>query len=203
MIEYVYDYLSILFAKLKDRKKIRAVILFGSFARGDNRKDSDIDIFIDTIKDYKKEVEEISKEALNEFELKASRSWHLKGMKNAISLIIDDINLDKWKELKKEISIYGIVLYGKILADEKVENSVLVSYDLSGLKQKNKMKVIRNLYGYTIKKGKKEYIQEGLLSKLKAERMSNAILIGLENYKEVLELLRENKVPVKIKHVSM
>ena len=84
-----------------------------------------------------------------------------------------------------------------------MENAVLVSYDLSGLKQKNKMKVIRNLYGYTIKKGKKEYVQAGLLSKLKAEKMSNAVLIGLENYKEVLELLRENKVLVKIKHVSM
>lgn len=203
MIEYVYDYLSILFAKLKDNKKIRAVILFGSFARGDNRKDSDIDIFIDATKDCKKEVEEISKEALNEFELKASKSWHLKGMKNAISLIVDDINLDKWKELKKEISLYGMVLYGKISTEEKVKNAVLISYDLSDLKQKNKMKVIRNLYGYTIKKGKKDYVQEGILSKLKIEKFSNAILIGLDNYKLVLELLRENKVPMKIKHVTL
>ena len=63
MIEYVYDFLAIFFEKLKEKEKIKNVILFGSFARGNQRKDSDIDLFVDIEKKDKNYVEEITKES--------------------------------------------------------------------------------------------------------------------------------------------
>ena len=70
MFEYVYDFLSLLFDKMKRRNKIKAVILFGSAARNTAQKSSDVDIFIDVDKKDKPEVDEIVKESLNEFEIK-------------------------------------------------------------------------------------------------------------------------------------
>ncbi|HLC53577.1 MAG TPA: nucleotidyltransferase domain-containing protein, partial [Candidatus Nanoarchaeia archaeon] len=69
MMQYIYDFLSIFFDKLKEKEKLTSIILFGSNARGNARKDSDIDIFIDT--KNRDEISPIVKESLNEFEDKA------------------------------------------------------------------------------------------------------------------------------------
>ena len=202
MMQYLYDFLTILFDKLKQKDKIRNIILFGSFARGDNRKDSDIDIFIDVIARDKTEIDRIVKESLNEFELKATKSWNLRGIKNPIVPIIDDINIDRWRELKEEILTYGIILYGRFMNnDKKNKNFVLIEYDLSKIKQKDKMAVLRKLYGYKIKKGKKIYKQEGLVSELRAEKLLNSLLVNINNYKKIIGLFRENRIPMKIRRV--
>jgi|SRR3989344_482169 len=196
MIQYIYDFLSVLFDKIKEKEKINSIILFGSFARGNPRKDSDIDIFIDIKKD-KKEIEPIIKEALNEFELKASRSWHLKGIKNPINAIIDDINKEQWKELRNEVSAYGIILYGKYTES----NNVIIEYNLSKLSQNKKMSIIRKLLGYKIMKSKKTYEVKGLLENIGAEKISNCILANEENSKQVIIILRKNNVQLKIRKV--
>ena len=200
MIQYVYDFLSILFDKLKDKEKIRAVILFGSLARGNQRKDSDIDLFIDIIKDNKEEVQQIVKESIDEFELKSIKTWHLKNIKNSIAPIIDDLSSSKWTELRREISSYGILLYGKYKSNiTKNKQSVLIEYDLSKSRQKDKMRLLRKLYGYQIKKGKKSYSQEGLNSKIKGEKLNNSIIADIENYKLIANLLKEHKIPMKLR----
>src|SRR3989344_3520979 len=199
MMQYIYDFLSILFDKLKEKEKIRNIILFGSFARGNPRKDSDVDLFIDVEKETIEEVEKLVKESLKEFEIKAERSWKLKGIKNTVSPIVDSIENERWNNLRKDIEINGISLYGKFKGKaEKNKHLVLIQYDLSKLSQKNKMQLIRKLFGYTLKKGKKVYANQGIIQKLKAEKLSNAILIDLSNYKEVLEILRKHKASVKI-----
>ena len=196
MIEYIYDFLAIFFEKLKEKEKIRNIILFGSFARGNPRKDSDIDIFVDTENKEKNYVEEVIKESINEFELKSEKTWKLKGINNPIVPIIDDLNSEQWRELKNEISHYGICLYSKY--KEKDRKKIIIQYEINKLKQKNKMKIIRELFGYKIKKNKKIYEKEGLIKRLKAEKINSGILTDKEGYKEVIEILKKKKVPYKI-----
>jgi len=199
MMQYIYDFLSVLFDKLKDKGKIRNIILFGSFARGNPRKDSDIDLFIDVEEENKTEIENLMKESLNEFEIKSEKSWKLKKIINQISPIIDNINLERWDELRREININGIVLYGKFeRKSEKNKHLVLIKYDISKLDQKNKMQIIRKLFGYSLKKEKKNYIQYGILQRLGAEKISNGILVDIAKYKEIADILRKNKVQIKI-----
>lgn len=202
MMQYIFDFLSVLFDKLKEREKIESIFLFGSFARGNFRKNSDIDLFIDVEDKNKEEVSKIVHESVNEFELKAEKSWKLKGINNPIAPIVDNINAVRWKELKKEIASYGLTLYGRYYAEEqKNKNYILLSYDASKLKQKEKMKVIRKLFGYKLKKRKKVYSQKGLLEELNAKKLSNTILVNIENYKKILDFLRQNKVYTKISEI--
>ncbi len=198
MMQYIYDFLSIFFDKLKDSGKIRAIILFGSVARGNPKKDSDIDIFVDTNEKDKEELDAIAKEALNEFEFKASTTWHVRGIANPINIIVDSLNADKWSELKREIAAHGLILFGKYVG-ERVggKQKVIIEYDLSKIKQKNKMKLMRKLHGYQIKKNRKVYSQKGLLDIIKGEKMHNAIIVDITDYKSLADLLKEHKIPLK------
>lgn len=195
MIEYIYDFLTIFFEKLKEKEKIKNIILFGSFARGNQRKDSDIDLFVDIEKKDKNYVEEIIKESINEFELKSEKTWKLKGLTNPIVPIIDDLDSEQWQELKNEISHYGIALYTKYKKNEK---NVLIQYNINKLKQKDKMKIIRELSGYKIKQKKKIYEKQGLIKKIKAEKIDSAILINKNDCKKIIDVLKTKKVPYKI-----
>lgn len=201
MLFYVYDFLSILFDKLKDGNKIKNISLFGSFARGNPRKDSDIDLFIDVKESDKDEISSITKEAINEFELKVQKTWKLKGITNAIVPIIDNLDLERWNELRKEISIYGIILYERYNIKISKDKKIIINYNLSKLKQKEKMRVIRKLLGYQIKKGNKIYSQTGLIEELGAEKFDNLLLASPSNYKSIIKMLREYNVPVKIREI--
>lgn len=198
MLEYIYDFLSIFFDKLKEKDKIRQIIFFGSFARGNARKDSDIDLFIDVEGKNKEEISELIRESLNEFELKAEKTWKLKGISNPIVSIVDDLNIEKWKELRQDIESYGKVLYGNYQGKKTGKQKILITYDISRLKQKDKMKIIRRLQGYKLKRGKKLYEQKGLIEQMKAEKLSNAILVDREHYKKMIDILRSSRVPLKI-----
>ena len=195
MLEYIYDFLSVLFDKLKEREEINSIILFGSFARGKQRKDSDIDIFIDVEEKNKNKISLLVKESLNEFELKAEKTWKLRGITNPIVPIIDSLNSEQWKELNNDIQNYGKILYGNY----KIKDKILISYNFSTLKQKDKMQVIRKLFGYKLKKGKKTYEQKGLIFSLNSQKVSNALIIDVKNSSSIIELLKKNKVKFEIK----
>jgi|SRR3989344_868964 len=195
MLEYIYDFLSVLFDKLKEREEINSIILFGSFARGNQRKDSDIDIFIDVEEKNKNKISLLVKESLNEFELKAEKTWKLRGITNPIVPIIDSLNSEQWKELNNDIQNYGKILYGNY----KIKDKILISYNFSTLKQKDKMQVIRKLFGYKLKKGKKTYEQKGLIFSLNSQKVSNALIIDVKNSSSIIELLKKNKVKFEIK----
>src|SRR3989338_2312660 len=202
MHSYIYYFLSLIFDKLKDSEKIKGIILFGSFARGNPRKDSDIDLFIDVEEKNKEEIEKHVRESLNEFELKSSKSWKLKGINNAIVPIVDSLDKDQWRELKRDISSYGLTLYGKYRSYLKGNrHAVLIEYDLKKLKQKNKMAALRRLYGYKIRKGKKTYSQKGLTTEVKGEKIQNGILVSIDNYKKVIDELRRMRVQIKVREV--
>ncbi|MEK6859203.1 MAG: nucleotidyltransferase domain-containing protein [Nanoarchaeota archaeon] len=201
IISYVYDFLSMVFEEDKLKDSISEVILFGSVAKNEYDNESDIDIFFN-IKEEKetKKIEESLKKIQKSFEIKASKTWELKNIKFPISIMVGALEDETWKDLREEIISSGIVLYGRYkVLPENLNHYFIISYSLNGLSNKKKMKAIRQLYGYRIKKAKKIYEQPGILSSYKGKKLSsNVILIPGESLKEAKKFLQSHKIPYKI-----
>jgi len=84
---------------------------------------------------------------------------------------------------------------------KKLKHKLILSYSLSSLKQKDKVKFLRNLFGYKEKK-KKIYYHKGLLDKAEGEKIeSNVIMIDFSKKILLLELFKNYKLKPKIKEV--
>jgi predicted nucleotidyltransferase len=179
------------------KEKIKGTILFGSVAKKMHDKKSDIDLFFD-IKDNSDTafVEDNLKTILKSFEIKAEQTWNLKGTKLPISFIVGSLEEKTWENLREEIISSGVMLYGSYKEIPKnVKHYALFYYSLKNLDRKNKMKFIRKLFGYALKKDKKEYRQQGLLGKINGLKLSsNVILIPLEDIVNVKNIFHKFNV---------
>jgi len=171
-------------------KGILQIVLFGSVASNEDNLRSDIDIAIIHNKDKFKIMEEVNK---------------IKPQKVQTTFIhIKD--LYKETELIGALSGEGLLLYGRpiILTVGKVNLTpkTIISYSLSGLKQTEKVKLNRALYGSISKsrKGKKEYVTEvkGMISEPGISRLHKGVLV-VERKKsfKVINLLKRFKAEYK------
>lgn len=193
LIAYALHFASFLIDTVKESSRIKRILLFGSVARGDFTKESDIDIFVDTEGNIEEEVEKARKLFMIS---KAQKAWELKGISQELSLKTG--NLDEW-ELKRSIISDGILLYGKAKQmPEDAEFYVLLQLSYRGLSQNQKLKVWRKLYGHRQKIGKKVYASTGLLDKAKGKRIESGILVQVEHEKELRAFLRKHKVSYTI-----
>ena len=196
LIAYALDFSSFLLQKIKDKNEIKNIILFGSVTRDESSSSSDIDIFIDLIKDKKSTEKEI-KIIGNKFydSTRYKNYWAPLGVNNKISLIVGE--LDKWKELKPSIIANGITLYGKFKSDIKGELKVFFIWENV---QPNSSRVLFNkqMFGYNQKN--KFYL--GLIQKYKGERLGKGcILVPIEQSNVFHNLFKKYKIAVKIKKV--
>ena len=201
MHSYIYDFLRVFFDKLPDRERIRGIYLFGSLARGNPHQNSDVDLFIDVESSLSQEIEELARESVNEFEIYSEKTWKLRGVTYPFSIIVGDLQDQKWNELQNEIVQYGFVLYRKLenkaLKNKHPSERILLSYDLSSQKQAHKMTILRNLFGYSLKKGNKVYRSEGLLPLGFKGRLSNALILDKNQAEKVIEILKKYRVSYK------
>lgn len=200
---YIYDFVSFIFEK--DLKKdIKSIILYGSVASGEFDDESDIDIFVEIwAANKKQEIEKKVKEQLGNFEDKAARTWYPRGIKNPFSIIIGDLGSPKWGNLRHDIISNGICLYGKYeRLPENMQHKVFITFSLTNLPQKKKMKFLRQLYGYEISKDGKRYAQHGLLQKHGGTKISsNSLLIPMEKVKEFRKLMSEFGITPQIREI--
>src|SRR3989339_2234231 len=109
LIAFAQDFCSYLLQNLGG-EKIKQIILFGSVSRGEENKNSDIDLFIDVIEEkIESNILTIKDEFYNSAKFK--KYWSLLGIKNEINCTIG--KLEKWGELKRSIGSNGIILFGK------------------------------------------------------------------------------------------
>ena len=202
LYSYVYDFVSQLMERLKTGT-VRQIILFGSVARDDFDKESDVDIFIDTNKE--KDVEKIAKAMVNEFYAHSKHTWTLRGVENQLNVIVGDLENDKWSSLRREIVSNGISVYGQYKELPKnMKHGVLITYDASKLKPKEKAKFSRELLGYRLIQNKKEYNIQGLIQKLDGIKISkNVMLVPKEQHKEIYDFIKRSKVKFEIREVWM
>ncbi len=170
---------------------IENIILFGSVARGDFDKKSDIDIFINIINPGKKDEDKARKITNNFYNTKCFEKWKLLGVQKDFSAIVGNINSASWSDLRRSIMTDGIVLYGKYLSSpEKMSHYVLVSYN-AVKNDKKRVTLHRKLFGYKLKD--KKY--RGIIENENGIRVSvNSFLIKIESYRKIKLIFDELKV---------
>lgn len=162
----------------KEKKNAEAVILFGSVARGEAGKESDLDICVV----YKKGGRRILSDLFLDLEKKYNKD---------INVIFTDSEFkDLGRQFIETIIKEGVVLKGKIpeisVQRLELEPYEIMKYELTSLSQTDKMRVKRLLYGSkSIKKYKGKVYQsknEGLVKKLGGIRMGIASILIPERY---------------------
>jgi len=178
--------------KLSGKKEVLAIILYGSFARGDFGPRSDVDIFV--IVENTSAIEKVENCIL---EIKTERT---------IQPIIR--SLDKIKEtdsgLLKNIFQQGKIIFLRRNLDIPVSLMLslkpyrLITFNLSNLDQKTKTKFNYALYGVK----KKNYEYKGILEKNKGRKVSKgSILIPEETWNNLKEFFDSYSIDVKVEEV--
>ncbi|MBI2632326.1 nucleotidyltransferase domain-containing protein [Candidatus Pacearchaeota archaeon] len=190
---YASYFVSYLIANLnkKDLSNLKAIILFGSAAREEATKESDIDIFIDIKKDQKnlnKKVDEITN---NYYKSREALLFKTKGIDNKINIVIGKI--DKWKDLKKSIESNGIYLYS-FYVSTKMEGKKKALIFWNKIKR-NRGAFLNKIYGFKVKD--KKY--RGLLEEFQGEKLGKStILIPIEYREDLIKVLKYYGVNARI-----
>jgi len=188
---YASAFASYLLKELKEPKIIKSIILFGSSARNEATKESDIDLFIETEKRDKNFEKKINQLVQDFYSTREYLQFKIKGIENPLHLIIGKLN--EWKELKKSIESTGIVLYGQYLSSEiSGKKHILISWDNI---KKNRGAFLNKLYGFKTKD--KKYI--GLIEKYNGKKIGkSSLIVPIENKDEIFELIKKYKADAKI-----
>lgn len=196
LIAYAMDFSSFLVQNVKNLKEINSIILFGSVARGDAKRESDVDIFIDLLK-YNQKVEKEIQGIKEKFfdSVKYKKYWKIFGIENEINIAVG--KLEEWS-LKDSMVGSSIILYQKyspILKGGK--NKMILSW-ASPKNNSNRVMLNKRLFGYNYY-GKR---YQGMLQKSNGEKIgNNIILISAEFINEFLRFFRASKITIKIRRV--
>ena len=195
LIGYAESFVSFLL-KNRELKKypIKDIILFGSVARGDFDKTSDIDIFIDMeSKEDIKELNDLIKKILIKFYKSQFYSvFALNGVRNEIKVKVGI--LDEWRS-KRSIISDGIILYGKYkYMPSKTNQYTLIAFSpIKDITKRNR--VIRKLIG----RKEKKYKKEGLLGKFGGKQLSQrVVIIPTQHANNILDLFSKEKIDYQI-----
>ncbi len=182
LLKYAVMGVSYLISMLEDQeiRKIKQIIIFGSVARGNAIKDSDIDIFFDVIGSKKSQTSFRSKlnKNIEQFYLtNIALSFKMKSIQSEFSVKVG--KLEEWKDLASSISSYGIVLYGKYTTSPPdLKGYTILSWENPG---KAKGALLNKFYGY--KAGQKRY--PGLIKKYAATKIGPATIMINSSIREV------------------
>lgn len=186
--------------KLARFPEVKAVILFGSVARGDAKPSSDIDLLVVT---SEKDAEE--KIAMNMIKLQEKAGRKLQTI------------IKTEKELKhaspallQNISHHGKLIYlapgAEIPVREFIRGKMMTifCYDISHLRQNKKNELSRALYGYRQKTRNKIYETKGMLGRYNGERIGKAVIMVPSEHKEVFkELFNDTDAKFRLIHIQL
>lgn len=198
LLAYAYDFVSYLLLQPIDQFNINQIILFGSAARNDAGKESDVDLFVDVlsndikIREFEKTITKI-KDSF--FESERLNKWKVLGIKNDFSIIVGRLKDNKWRDLRQNISLYGIIVFKRYVEKREGKNYVAVKWN-SPEEVNTRVKLARKLYGYK-QKGR---FYEGMLKQIEAIQLGGgAALIPLQHLTKLTKILKELKIRFIIK----
>ena len=184
-------YASSFVAFILPRINVEEIILFGSVARNEADKDSDIDLFFNVRRGEEK-LKKVFREELEKFyKTKIAEIWRLKGIKNDVKIKVG--NLNEWK-LKRSIISDGIVLYGKYKGiPEKIKG--YVHFNLKPIKDITKRnRVLRRLFG----RKEKSYSTKGIVEEITGKRLSAiSFIVPIKETQKILKMLNSEKLDFK------
>ena len=189
---YASYFVSYLLNNLKNINNIERVILYGSVAKDEDTKDSDIDLFIEAKKNTKRFEEDINNIKKNFYQSRESTIFKSKGIDNNFSIKIG--KLKEWKELARSIASTGIILYGPYETKElpsAIKHFIIIFWSKIG---KNRGSFLNKLYGFKIKQ---KYYQ-GLVARLNGKKIGKScIMVPIEYKNDIFKLLKEHEVEAK------
>jgi len=191
--DYASYFVSYLLMNIKNLNNINNIILFGSVAKGEESKESDVDIFIDVKKKTKRFDNEINNITENFYKSREALIFKSKGVYNKVNLIVE--KLEEWKDLKKSIESTGIVLYGRYVPHiTKLEGKKYSIFFWNKI-EKNRGAFLNKIYGF--KSGEKRY--KGILELFNGTKLGkSSIMIPAEHEEKINKLLKHHKVNAKI-----
>ena len=189
---YASYFVSFLLNNIKNNSNIERIILFGSVAKEEETKDSDIDLFIEIKKrtiNFEKEIREIENKF---YQSRENLLFKTREIENKITIKIGF--LKDWKDLYKSIASTGIILYGPYEAKElptNVKHNIIIYWDKIEI---NRGAFLNKIYGFKIK----DKYYPGLLKKFTGIKIGkSSIMIPSIYKKEIFELLKKHKVNAK------
>jgi predicted nucleotidyltransferase len=190
---YASYFVAYLLNNLKGKGNIERIVLFGSVARGDYEKGSDVDLFVEIKKKSKKFENELGEVLEKFYQSREASLFKLEGVDNEFSIKIGI--LKEWKDLQKSIASTGVILYGPYEVKEEssgMEHHVIIYWDKIG---KNRGAFLNKLYGFKVK-GKR---YEGILERYEGKKLGKScVILPVQYKKEVFELLGKYKVEAKV-----
>jgi len=180
--EEIFD---IIVESLSGLKEVLAVIVFGSFARGDYGPRSDIDLFIVT---ENKEIKNAVEDKILEIEIEREIRHVIRSKKE---LEITDPGLFKnvfiegrILHLKKNMDLPASLLLG-------LKPYKIIMFNLRNLGQKEKTRFNSALYGVK----KKKYVYKGILETYNCEKMgAGCILVPAGSYSKIKDFFESYKL---------
>lgn len=171
--------------RVSELDNVRHIFLFGSVAREEADRRSDVDLCVIIGDNNKKEISKIALDLEKEYD-------------KSIQLIISKNFLKLDKYFIDKLLDEGVILYSKEplikIKNIKCEVFLLISYSLKNLTHKDKMKIKAKFYGYSTKKmvNKKIYKSsyEGLVKQLNGLSVgAGAVLVPLRNSQPIVNIL--------------
>lgn len=196
LIAYAQDFSSFLLQQLGDEaRKVKQIILFGSVARGEAGKESDVDLFVDVLDEkLEKNIQDIKERFLSS--IKVTKYWALLGIRNEIVCTVG--KLANWKPLERSIILNGVVLYGKYMGKPNLTPFFLFIV-VPGKKRKENVSLWRMLYGYQQKVKKKVYRRSGLVIEYEGKKLGKSIFVlPAEHAQKMQSFLRAKKFTVQV-----
>jgi predicted nucleotidyltransferase len=178
--------------ELRSTQGLICSVIFGSFARGEEGKSSDIDIL-----NIYKDKESMGDADLTDlvFSSEANRVVQF------VNMTKDEIELGKNDSLVSSAFQDGEILFLKhpLCLDAskafKEHNFSIIKYDLSNLENKEKVRFLYKIYG----KGEK---YKGILDKYPGEKLGKgAVLISKEGAKKILEICENLRIGYEERNV--
>ena len=188
---YASYFASYLINNFKKIENISRVILFGSAAKGEASKSSDIDFFIEVKRNSKGFEKEIINLVNDFYKSREALIFKTKGIDNKINVIAG--RLEDWADLRKSIESTGVVLYGNYIAsDVKGKKHVIFFWDKIG---KNRGAFLNKLYGFN--SNGKRYL--GLIENFNGKKLGkSSFMVSAEYREDIVKLLKHYKVNSKI-----
>ena len=195
LLAYAMDFSSFLLQKLENKDAIRHIILFGSVAREEADKESDIDIFIDVVRDDNA-LEKRLLRCADDFyaSTKFKNYWNLLGVDNEIKLTIGV--LEDWKELQPSIAANGITLFGKFKAGAKDGRHEAFFFWENVKPNTRRVQLNRELFGFK-QKGRS---YPGAVEECGGDRLAKGcIVVPLEQATSIHNIFKRHRVTARIK----
>ncbi len=192
IISYAQSFISHLFRipNIKDHG-IRSIYLFGSVARGDFDKSSDVDMFIDSSSG---KMEFFIEKALKSFYKSEDRKkFELMGINNEIKVMHG--NLEEW-QLKQSVESNGILIYSQSVSHGLGSYFIVKINPIKDIAKRNK--VLRKLSG----RNEKHYKDKGIVIELGGKIIDNRVfIVPSDNINDILKIFSEEKVDYSIEKI--